>query len=52
MASYKKMEPLRQKHIPQAEQEKLLLSLCPLSYTKVDYKIDLFQEIKQIQTKQ
>jgi hypothetical protein len=46
------MAPLRQKHVPQAEQEKLLLSLCPLTYTEVYNKIDLLQEIKELQNKQ
>jgi hypothetical protein len=41
------MSPLRQKHIPQEEQEKLLLPLCPSDYIEVDYKIDLSQEIKK-----
>jgi hypothetical protein len=41
-----KITPLWLKHIPQAEQEKLLLPLCPFICTGVDYKIDLLQEIK------
>jgi hypothetical protein len=42
-----KMAPLIQKHISQAEHEKLLLLLCPLNYIEADYKIDLLQEIKE-----
>jgi hypothetical protein len=43
------LAPLRQKHIPQAEQEKLPLPLCALNCIEVDYKIDL-QEIKKSDT--
>jgi hypothetical protein len=42
-----KIAPLQEKYIPQAEPEKLLLPLCPLNYTGVDYKLDLLQELKK-----
>jgi hypothetical protein len=51
IVSYKKMASLRQEHIPQVEQEKLLLSLCPLNYIEVDYKTDLLHETKKRDTK-
>jgi hypothetical protein len=50
MASCKKIAPLREKYIPQAEPEKLLLPLCPLNYIGVDYKLDLLQELKKRDT--
>jgi hypothetical protein len=40
-----KIAPLREKYIPQADPEKLLLPLCPLNYIGVDYKLDLLQEL-------
>jgi hypothetical protein len=45
-----KIAPLQEKYIPQAEPEKLLLSLCPLNYIGVDYKLDLLQELKKRDT--
>jgi hypothetical protein len=47
-----KIAPLREKNIPQAEPEKLLLPLCPLNYIGVDYKLDLLQELKKRNTDQ
>jgi hypothetical protein len=46
------MAPLKQRYNIQAEQEKLLLSLYPLNYIEVDYKINLLQEIKKRDTDQ
>jgi ribonuclease HI len=45
-----KIAPLQKKYIPQAEPEKLLLPLCLLNYTGVDYKLDLLQELKKRDT--
>jgi hypothetical protein len=42
-----KIAPIRPKHISQAEQEKLSLSLRRLNYIQVDYKTKLLREIKK-----
>jgi hypothetical protein len=47
MASCKKIAPLREKYIPQAEPEKLLLPLCPVNCIGVDNKLDLIHELKK-----
>jgi hypothetical protein len=45
-----KLATLREKYIPQAESVKLLLPLCPLNYTGLDYKLNLLQELKKRHT--
>jgi hypothetical protein len=42
-----KVTPLWQNYSLHTEPERLLLPLCPLDYTEIDYKTDLLQEVKK-----